>query len=541
MKGALPKLFNHQEEARKLRKDRFCLFFDTGTGKTRTALEFWKDIASEKKEAMRRTIIIAPLNVCRNWKNEIGIYCPIEEERHEVFMVAGGDMKAKVKEIQKFYACPLPAFLIINTDSFQQETYPEIIRSKKEKIDCLIIDEAHDFKNSTSNRCEEILKLDRSLNFEFLFILTGSPFPQGEVDHWFYQRMMKKTNAPFVFWRKRYFVDVQNTDEADEYLNRLYQYLKNNSPGLAELPYNKWKQDLLRRAYHKPSALKPVHELLTRNRHCKTPYIEWAMDMCDRLKAHPKWIVREDEKEKLIGKLSDCSLSVKKDEALDLPPLLRKTVYVDLTKEQEKLYRPMEKEFTAVMDDGTEVTAANNLVKMLRLQQICAGFLEEKALNGNRLKVLREVLEEVGREQCLIWTIFEKTYEEIAGALPEGAAYAFVTGREKPEDRWRSIEAFQAGEIQYLICHPKAGGVGVNLTAASWSIHYTKNFDLVLDLQAGARNYRAGSERHKRIVRVDLVVPDTVDEDIHESLLHKFDVQEILLRMYKRNQLEKAA
>ena len=55
------------------------------------------------------------------------------------------------------------------------------------------------------------------------------------------------------------------------------------------------------------------------------------------------------------------------------------------------------------------------------------------------------------------------------------------------------------------------------------------------DLQAEARNYRGGSERHERITRIDIVTPDTIDEDIMEALRAKRSVQDFILGLKRKH------
>lgn len=88
---------------------------------------------------------------------------------------------------------------------------------------------------------------------------------------------------------------------------------------------------------------------------------------------------------------------------------------------------------------------------------------------------------------------------------------------------------------RFMIAHPGSGGVGVNLYEASYSIYYSKNFNLEYDLQSEARNYRKGSEMHEKITRIDLVCPGTIDERITEALEGKYNMAEYLLNITKEN------
>lgn len=83
------------------------------------------------------------------------------------------------------------------------------------------------------------------------------------------------------------------------------------------------------------------------------------------------------------------------------------------------------------------------------------------------------------------------------------------------------------------ICNRRAGGVGVNLVAASHSIVYSRNFSLEEELQSEARNYRSGSERHESIVKIDLAVKDSIDEEVMLALKNKEQVSTQVLDMVK--------
>lgn len=109
-----------------------------------------------------------------------------------------------------------------------------------------------------------------------------------------------------------------------------------------------------------------------------------------------------------------------------------------------------------------------------------------------------------------------------------------LTGEQPPEQRHSTMGAFQEGKIRALIAHPKAGGVGVDLTAASCSIHYTKNYNLVDDMQCEARNYGSASVKYKSISRIDIIAENTIDEDITKALVEKKDVQDFIMGLKRR-------
>ena len=250
----------------------------------------------------------------------------------------------------------------------------------------------------------------------------------------------------------------------------------------------------------------------------------------------PKFELRKGTKELVQSQLLECTLSAKKDEVLDLPPLLRTAIYCELGPEQKRHYETMLEYLFAIDAEGNELNASNILSRSLRLRQILAGFLGEVEIAENpRIKALESAIEKTNGEQFVIWTTFTATYKQLAAVLDElGLSYGTLTGLDSPQERADTIASFQAGELRALIANPQAGGVGVNLTAASYSIFYTYDYSLVNFLQAEARNYRGGSERHNRITHINIMAEGTIDEDIMEGLQENRSVQDFILGLKRK-------
>ena len=457
MKPIIPPLWEHQQEAIKkavANKGRHAFFFDPGCGKTRTALELFNGYQA------RKVVIVAPLNVCRNWKNEIETFAP---QIKKVFVVAGQTKIKKLKIIEAFNQCNNEiSALIINMESFRGKEYvKELLHTRK---DFWVIDESHNFKSATSQQTKGLIEVMEKVKPKHLYLLTGTPAPQGEIDLWSTFYLLNVTNQPFFIWRKIYF-DDKNARRAGT------------------------------QGYY------------------------------------PNWIVRKSSQVEFQELLRKCSSVAKKDEVLDLPELLRSKIYCQLSPQQRKHYETMFEFLFAIDTEGHELEASNMLSRTMRLQQIVAGMLGEVEIKDNpRLEALKFAVAKTQGEQFLVWTIFKNTYQQTGKVLDDlGISYAFLTGEQSAEERFQNMQDFQAGKLRALICHPRAGGVGVNLTAASYSIHYTKNYNLVDDLQCEARNYRGGSEIHKRITRIDIVAEDTIDEEITEALAAKKTIQDFIL------------
>lgn len=515
------KLWLHQQKAIEKRKDKFCLFFDTGTGKTRTALEFLNI------DSPRKTLIIAPLNVCRNWVDEIKKFS-LDSDSLKIFLVAGSQTTVKKKKILKeFNQCKNKSVLITNTETLGIDNYlNEIIGAG---IEFLIVDEAHDFKNPESNRGKGLIRLVNAERVKNIYLLTGTPTPQGKIDLYTPMYLTGYEKSPYYAWKKRYFYDENSIEESNEYFKKLYSWLKRGGHEIS-LDFWGWKKQIS----HDQNTLKAVWVKLWDSKMCNETWVEWRYKIIKKLKAFPKLKPQKHSDEYFETFLKEYTLTANKNECIDLPPLVKTKMFFELKGEQARIYKDLKENLSALIRTGEEVKTPNLLTNLLRLQQVCAGNYEEENLEHDRLKVLKDAIEKTNGEQFIIWTIFSHTYDEISNLLDSlNIEHGMLTGETPASTRHEIMQTFQEGNLRAIIAHPKAGGVGVNLTKASYSIHYTKDFNLVNDMQCEARNYRGGSEIHEKITRIDILAQDTVDEKVHEALLHKKSVQDFILNLNK--------
>jgi len=260
-------------------------------------------------------------------------------------------------------------------------------------------------------------------------------------------------------------------------------------------------------------------------------------------KYFPDWRIKPGAMEEISQALSRLALRVKKQECLDLPPLIRQVVKVELSPEQAKLYETMKKEFIAFINDRACV-AELAITKALRLQQIVSGYVKvedgaEITLKGHpRIEALKEILEDVApTEKVLIWAVFRENYRQIAKVCEAlSLKYVEVHGDVPEKSRQAAVDQFNTDpETRVFIGHPGSGGIGINLVSASVSIFYSRSFSLEHDLQAEARNHRGGSEIHQKITRIDLIAAGTIDEHVYEALANKEQVSEKVLRDVSRS------
>lgn len=258
----------------------------------------------------------------------------------------------------------------------------------------------------------------------------------------------------------------------------------------------------------------------------------------------PKWEVREEMFQILHAKIQASSLRVLKSECLDLPPLVRQEIEVELNAQQKRMYSEMKKEYLAFVDDLEKtdkpraVTAQIAATKALRLQQIVSGYAQTEndgvipIKDVPRLSALGELLEELTpQHKVIVWAVFKENYKMIGELCDKlGIKWTELTGENSARRKEENMQTFRTDpKCRVIIANPGAGGVGISLVEASYAIYYSKGFSLEADLQSEARNHRGGSEIHEKITRIDLVARETIDELVNEALAKKQNVSEQIL------------
>lgn len=414
-----------------------------------------------------RTLIIGPSAVIYNWKNEIQKYTKIPLDK--VF-VLDGPVKQRMEKIK---ALPRDTIFITNYEAFANVHFAKLFMDSPPEF--LILDESHRVKGTTAQRTKLITKISDAMNacmVKYRMILTGTPVLNNEMDLFSQYRILdggKRLGTNFFQFRAKYFQD------------------KNvNMP-------------------------KHIH--------------------------FPKWVPKESSRNILKDKINEISLSASKDQCLDLPPLVRVTVPVVLGSSQKRAYDQMKKEFLTIVESGLAI-AELAITKALRMQQILSGFLKldtgeiHRFDKNPRADALRDLLEDITpNHKVIVWSMFHEDHavvKNICDCLD--VEYAELTGL--VSDKQEQIDRFQTRDnCRVMVASQAAGGTGVNLTAASHMIYYSRGYSLEHDLQSEARAYRGGSEIHRSITRIDLVAEGTLDTAILKALQSKKDLSTDILAL----------
>jgi superfamily II DNA or RNA helicase len=229
----------------------------------------------------------------------------------------------------------------------------------------------------------------------------------------------------------------------------------------------------------------------------------------------------------LSRRLKPFLLRRTKDEvALDLPPKTEIMDYIELEGGQRDLYETIrlmmdEKVREAINAKGLERSRIIVLDALLKLRQVCcdprlvklatARKVKKSAKLDRLMELLPELIEE-GR-RVLLFSQFTSMLELIEPELAR-AKIDFVKITGDTRDRETPVKQFQAGKVPLFLISLKAGGTGLNLTAADTVIHYDPWWNPAVENQATDRAHRIGQD--KPVFVHKLIVKDGVEEAIQQ-------------------------
>ena len=232
--------------------------------------------------------------------------------------------------------------------------------------------------------------------------------------------------------------------------------------------------------------------------------------------------------------------------SLQLPPIDNLVIRTEMTKIQSDLYRwalfhyalsVRGESDSSVVPPGILSNLMMTLRKISAHPYLLPGVEPEPFsegphiwLNSNKFIVLRSLLQKMKREKsrCLIFSTFTSLLDICQDFLDlESIAYERLDGSVRSEERTAAIDRFTTDLADVFLLSTRAGGVGLNLTAADWVIFLDTDWNPQMDLQAIARAFRQGQTKRVKVFR--LVTEGTIDELIFRRSLEKLKFASDLL------------
>ncbi|MBS4200671.1 DEAD/DEAH box helicase [Bacillus sp. FJAT-49732] len=226
---------------------------------------------------------------------------------------------------------------------------------------------------------------------------------------------------------------------------------------------------------------------------------------------------------------------------LNLPDKLEQKEYCALTTEQAALYEDLIQNTFSRIESLSVFERKGLILQMLsRLKQLCnhpALYLKEEMPENiiersNKLGTLVELADSImeTREACIIFTQYIGMGEMIRSILEKryGIKVPFLNGSMPKAQRDHYVSRFQEGDFPFFLLSLKAGGTGLNLTAANHVIHYDRWWNPAVENQATDRAYRIGQNRFVHVHK--FITTGTLEERIDLMLEKKQALNEEIIR-----------
>lgn len=211
---------------------------------------------------------------------------------------------------------------------------------------------------------------------------------------------------------------------------------------------------------------------------------------------------------------------LKKDVLRELPGKEERIVYSAASGRQQKLYTASALKLKEALAGGA--WSGNGklevLSQLMRLRQICcdpALCFEDYTGESVKLETCVSLIASASAagHKILLFSQFASMLERIRERLlQEGISSHLLVGATPKEERSRMVQAFASDEVPVFLISLKAGGTGLNLTAADIVIHYDPWWNVAAQNQATDRAYRIGQEKPVTVYK--LILKDTIEENL---------------------------
>ncbi|SMC24569.1 Superfamily II DNA or RNA helicase, SNF2 family [Desulfacinum hydrothermale DSM 13146] len=205
----------------------------------------------------------------------------------------------------------------------------------------------------------------------------------------------------------------------------------------------------------------------------------------------------------------------------ELPPRTEITLQVELSKREAAFYEALRRDALSRLEEeraGRGLTHVQIFAELMRLRQACCHprLIDSRfSAPSAKMRLLDGLLEDLlpSGHKALIFSQFVRFLQIIRHHLDaKGIQYRYLDGSTPPKEREREVRAFQEGRGDLFLISLKAGGFGLNLTAADYVIHMDPWWNPAVEDQASNRVHRIGQDRPVTVYR--LITEGTIEEKV---------------------------
>lgn len=481
------KPFAHQARVVERFKDAdyFALFWEMGTGKTKTVI----DVAAHKFSVGQcaRNIIVAPNMVHAQWVNEqLPMHCRLP---YTAFVYETNHTQKYAAQLAQFLAASARqmSWLAIHTEAFQYDRIEAVLAAYLQgQPPFWIIDEATRIKNPAAKSVKRLCRLRRQYGGPAA-ALTGTSLAKSPVDVWQIMEFLKPglMGCSYTAFTRRHTILTKQ------------EVPTSRGPVKIDIALTPVKFQRIKAACEKvpPEADISIEYAEIARKH--------ALSLADvKLIAQADQPIRYKNLDQLKAQLRPYSSAVKKQDCLDLPEKQYYELILPISAPQKQILRDMRK-YAVAEYAGRELTIQHKALLQLRGLQVCGGFFPHQAGDeftvtpiagpNAKLDYILQDLDEIGEQSFIVWAVFTAELRLLTEKLAQKAPVALLAGQTKPAERADVVARFLAGEIQGLVANPAVAGFGLNLQRAGIQYWYSRNYRVEARLQAEDRSHRIGA------------------------------------------------
>ncbi|EJU04472.1 hypothetical protein DACRYDRAFT_20994 [Dacryopinax primogenitus] len=495
------------------RKDLSCILADEmGLGKTIQVIAFYALL--KERGVAGRHLIIVPSSTLENWLREFRRFAPTIN----VQSYYGSQTERQLRRAELRAEDADWDVLITTYNLAQGAESDRKFFSKKLELSTCVFDEGHVLKNYQSQRYQNLMQI----RVPWRLMLTGTPL----------QNNLQELVSLLNFLLPKYFA------EAQESLRAIFKVKANSSTSfLSRERVSRAKTMMtpfvLRR--RKDQVLRDLPKKTERIEYCSLSSTQTEIYR-DALKRSRKALQEFPEEEEPANKKTRSSKASQVKQAADtstnvlmdlrkaaLHPMLFRKRFTDsklkvMAKDCLKEPEFAESRYDYVVEDMSVMSDAELQVFCEKYKSVHKHRLNEKSwLDSGKVDTLLKLIAEYRsqRRRILVFSQFVQVLDILQHVLDkEGIRYLVLTGSTAVDVRQSLVDEFSEEEdIPVFLLSTKAGGMGINLTAASVVVLFDQDFNPHNDRQAADRAYRIGQKRDVDIIK--FITRGTIEEDIH--------------------------
>lgn len=443
------------------------MFHEPGLGKTRTALEIYKIL--RKDNPSLRLLVICPISLIEGaWRPDVEQFTDFKSfhNAHKLGLPQG----------------ILPDVFALNYEYFVREDKVRRLLPILTANDIVcVLDESSKIKNHSSITTKSLLAL--APLFKHRVVMTGTPAPNDETEYWAQLRFVSPDVFPSSFHKFR---------------NVYFRLMRNGKP------------------------IETNGMIMSRQA------------MQELFKRGAEYRTTEESKRALFERMIPWIHTAKTEDVHDLPEQIDEKRMVEMGPKQKRAYMEMKRSLITEINDK-KIVASVALAKVMKLREITSGFamndVGEAVDLGEcpKLKVLEEILEDIGAKPAIIWCQFDWENEKIAAALEAKYPGLVRTLYGQTKDKEKSIKDFSDGTSRYLVAHPKSAAHGLRFHHCQQEIFFSLDYSWEAYEQGRKRTHRYGQK--EVCVYHHLLCEATIDTEILDVLKRKGDAQDIVFRI----------